>query len=319
MLKVLYLPLGSQPTTSAAFRNSGVDLAEFDFYTSYNKVGREETARIFLEHVAQIKPDLAHMQLQFEGMIDPDVLVKAKELSPNTIFTNWSGDIYKTVVQYFVDVSKVIDYSFLSNTGQIPLYLAAGGKNIIYWQIGYPQQMFKPLNKTEFKYKVAFTANNYPDTQYPDAKLRRDIMRSLRMVFGKDAGLFGRNYSHDLGIHHISPSQLNEIYNDSVCVLSVSNFNDISDYFSDRLLYCIGSGRPAIVYRFPGLDKYFKNGKDILVVNNINEIIAAIIKLNNDRELANVIGASGSKRALAEHTLDAKIVELLSIVGLRMA
>jgi spore maturation protein CgeB len=319
MFEVLYLSLGAQPVTVAAFERSGADLSVFDFYTHYNKFGREKTASVFVEMVSELKPDLVHMQLQFEGMIDPEPIVKAKIASPNSIFTNWSGDIYKNVVQYFVDISKVVDYSFLSNKGQIPLYTQAGGKNIMYWQIGYDQHThMMPLNKTDFKYKIAFTANCYPDDLYPDAKLRKMIMEKLRYVFGDGAGLFGRNYNPSLGIHHISPAQLNDVYNDSACVLSVSNFNDVEDYFSDRLLYCIGSGRPTIVYRFPGLEKYFENGKEILVANDIDEIIHHINVLDKDKELAKTIGTNGLARALAKHTFDVRIAELISIVGLSL-
>lgn len=317
MLKVLYLSLGDQKYTAEAFRRAGIDLTVFDFWSCHNTLGRSETARIFLEHVTQIKPDLVHMQLQFNDCIDPETIVKAREASPKTIFTNWSGDICKMPVPYFVNISNVVDYSFLSNRGQIPAYLAAGGKNILYWQIGYDQyNHIMPLNKTNFQYKVVFTANYYPDSLYPDAKLRSDIMGVLRGSFGDKAGLFGKGYSPALKIYPVPPSRLSEIYNDSVCVLSVSNFNDVEDYFSDRLLYCIGSGRPTIAYRFPGIEKYFENGKDVLVASNINDIIGLVNRLNNDYELANAVGNNGSRRCLAEHTFDVRVSELLSIIGL---
>jgi spore maturation protein CgeB len=318
-MKILYLPIGNQTGTISAFKNSEVDLTVFDFYTYFYKNGRQALADNFLSMIGQIKPDLVHMQLQFEGLISPDVIIAAKVLVPHAIFTNWSGDIYKTVVPYFVDISKVVDYSFLSNRGQIQLYLDAGGKNIFYWQIGYDPTQYMNLGQTDFKYKITFTANNYPDDLYPDARLRRDVMVSLRSVFGDKAGLFGKNYPYNLNIKHSDPdgiSRLNNIYNDSLCVLSVSNFNDVEDYFSDRLLYCIASGRPTIVYRFPGIEKYFENGKEILVANNISDIIKFVSLLDNDKELANTIGNNGSKRVV-EHTYDARIKELYSFVGLR--
>lgn len=315
-MKVLYLALGSQPCTSLAFKKMGIELFEFDFYTYYHKFNREKTAKEFLDKVSQIQPHWVHMQLQFEGMIDPDVVAMARNICPQAIFTNWSGDICKNVVQYFVDISKIVNYSFLSNTGQIPLYIDAGGQNIRYWQIGYNPDKFKPLHKQQFKYQVAFTANCYPDSQYPDAKLRKDIAIILRKKFGNKAGLFGRNYPSGLNVGWIAPSKLNDVYNDSVCVLSVSNFNDVEDYFSDRLLYCIASGRPTIVYRFPGLEKYFDDNKDIMVAHNINEIISHINKLNQNLELANVIGNNGGTRAL-EHTFEIRIQEMLEIIGLQ--
>lgn len=309
MLTVLYLPIGSQSGTVDAFQKTGVKLHVFDFLAS-----KASANSIFLQKVEQYKPDLVHMQLQMTKAIHPDTIVQAKKICPNTIFTNWSGDIRKQADSYFVSISKVVDYSLLSSVGQIELYSRAGAKNPVYWQIGFDPKLYFPKNQNTFKYDVSFAANAHPDGLFPDASLRKQIVRSLKEEFGNRAGVFGG--AHGFGIQTIDIKNVNNVYSDSICVLSVSNFNDVPHYFSDRLLMCVASGRPTIAYRFPGIDSYFAENGDVLVARSINEVISLVKKCKADIAFANEIGRNGGIKARAEHTFESRIWELLGLTNL---
>ena len=316
MLKVLYLPLGDQPGMVRAFQAIGADLTVFNFMAEHSAMGKAHVENKLVELVSKLQPDICHMQLQMTNSIDPAAILRAKEASPGTIFTNWSGDIRKSPDRYFVSTSRAVDFSLISNVGQIDLYKGAGGANICYWQIGYDPVRVKPLNKTNFKWKVAFAANAHQDNIFPDARLRKTIMQTLRERFGNDAGLFGGGHAANLRISSCSQQQVNDVYNNSLTVVSVSNFNDVSHYFSDRLLDCVGSGRPTIAYRFPGIDSYFADRGDILVANSVEEIVELVNYCASNVEYANKVGRNGSIKALAEHTFTSRVLELVSMVGL---
>jgi glycosyltransferase involved in cell wall biosynthesis len=314
MLKVLYLPLGEQPGTSDAFRNAGVELDVFNFWGMWENT--RNVSKIydeFLARVKKIQPNLIHMQLQFTGIFNEEVLREAKKIAPHAIITNWTGDVRATAQPEFVKLSHAVDYSLISSIGQLDMYKAAGCKNVRYWQIGYDPKVNYPLNKESFKYDVVFLANNY-GTTFPDGKIREEAARVIRSHFSERAGVFGSG--HVPPVPALDPSRANETYNDSMCTLSISHFNNISHYFSDRLLGCLASGRPTISWYFPGIESYFVEGKEILVVRNTQDIVNAINYCKANPEAAKQIGINGAQKALKEHTFTSRIIELLTMTNL---
>lgn len=314
MLKVLYLPIGNQPGTCDGFKNLGVDLRVYDFLTASQHNSKPNVNNKFLNHVKEFKPDLIHMQLQMTDVISNQTLVQARRIVPNAVITNWTGDIRKEPSKSFIETSKYVNYSLLSHVGQLQAYKNAGCNNARYWQIGYDPKNFKPTKFNNFKYDITFAGSNY--NIFPDSKLRLNIVRNLKKRYGSRFGLFGNGYPKNLKATFMPIEKINETYNDSLCVLSVSNFNDISHYFSDRLLMCLASGRPTIMYRFPKYQSYFGHLNDILVANSIDEIISMVEFCKRDLNEANRIGKNGHLKINAEHSFTSRIIELLTFTGL---
>jgi glycosyltransferase involved in cell wall biosynthesis len=107
------------------------------------------------------------------------------------------------------------------------------------------------------------------------------------------------------------------IYHDSVCNLSISHYNDLDHYFSDRLLMCMAAGRPVIAYRFPKWESYFTNNCDLVIVNSIDEIAEKVRWLKENPDIADYIGAQGANKVRAEHTYYTMIKKLISMVGVK--
>jgi spore maturation protein CgeB len=249
-------------------------------------------------------------------IITNDSLQKARQIVPSAIFTNWTGDIRKGTSAEFLQKSAFVDYSLLSSVGQIAEYAKAGCKNPKYWQIGYDPKIGFPTWNKQFKYDVVFTGNAYPGNLFPDAKLRLQIAQTLKSKYGDRCGIFGSGYPGNLKTRTVAFNQANAVYNDSICVLSVSNFNDVMHYFSDRLLMCVASGRPTITYRFPGVESYFTDMSDVLVAQNTNHIIELVEFCKNNPDKATNIGINGYHRVYSEHTFTSRIVELLTFTKL---
>lgn len=317
-MKVLYLPLGDQQSVVKAFQNTGVELRVFDFlgiFQNYLNQGMsngssdQRMSNQFVDVVREFKPDLIHMQLQMTGLMTSEALIEAKNIVPNVVITNWTGDIRQHTSESFIKTSKYVDFSLMSNTGQIELYKNAGCKNPTYWQIGFDDKNHFPKFINSFKYDVSFIANNYND--FPDSNLRSSAANKIKNEFGDRAGIFGSGFPGG----PVSFGCINDIYNDSLCVLSISNFNDVSHYFSDRLPVCLATGRPVICYRFPGLDSYLQDGRDVVVVNSIDEIIDNVKYFKENVDKANIIGKNGYMKAISEHSFTSRILELYSIAG----
>lgn len=312
IMKVLYLQLGDQPGTRQAFLDLGMQMLAFDFTTSASSIGVEKTNQEFLGHVRNFKPDWIHAQLQMTDVISDASIIEARNICPGVVITDWSGDIRSNLPLQLIQKSRVVDRVLVSNVGQLELYKKAGCNNVTYWQIGYDPQVMYPKFESNFLYDVVFTANHY--NQFPDSTLRKNIALMLCEKYGARAGVFGSG--HGRNIRSIGLNEVNDVNNKSICVLSVSNFNDVSHYFSDRLLHSLASGRPTIIYRFPGVESYFADRGDCFIAYSPEDIINIIdfCKANIDR--ANSVGRNGYLKVLAEHTFKSRIVELVHLLGI---
>ena len=216
-----------------------------------------------------------------------------------------------------IRTSHSCDYSFLCGTGQIEMHKAAGGKNIKYWQVAMDPKFNYPKNQTEFKYDISFLASIHPPQLFPENPIRITIAQLLRNNFGDRAGLFGDGFPPHLKISGVPTTAGNDIYNNSVCTLAISNNNNIANYFSDRLLHALSTGRPCLCWNYPEYENYFANGSEIIIVKSIPEIIEWVNYFKANPEYASEIGRNGAMRVKAEHTFSSRVMELLDITGLK--
>lgn len=314
MLRVLYLPLGNQIGMIDAWKNVGVELNVYDFYTAWeHSRNKHAVSQEFIKRVREFQPDLIFMQLQFTGLIDPGIIMEARRIVPNVIIANWTGDVRAHAIPEFVQTARVVDYPLISSTGQLELYVNSGASNVKYWQVGYDPKACYPKHNTDFKYDISFLANNYGPT-FPDGNLRYGAANHLKNSFGARFGLFGSGYHPPAP--SCDPSQANEIYNQSICTLSISHFNNLSHYFSDRLLSCLASGRPTICWYFPGCESYFVDGQEIFMVKSNKEILDVVQYCKSNPDIANQIGINGYQRVVREHTFTSRIIEFLHMSNL---
>ncbi len=323
MIKVLYLPLNTTEITQTgmydAFKSAGTDLHIFDYHKDELKKYRNHQAvsEALVQRALEVKPDLLHMQLQFTNIISPGSIAQIKKRLPNTIITNWTGDVRKYVPRYFVSVGEFVDYNLISSTGQIPLFKAAGCKNVKYWQIGYNPKLYHPVTNSGFSHDVVFIGN-YFGSMFPGSAERQSVLVALKNSFGRRFSLVGCGWGGNFGrIKPVRQNRVNSVYSNSFCALSVSNFNNIADYFSDRFLMCLASGRPTIAYVFPNINKYVTDGESALFASTPQQFVQKVKWCLNNRMEANRIGVKGAQVAVSKHTYHCRVVELLKLVGLR--
>lgn len=325
MLKVLFAPLNYGMVVQSgiydAFREAGAQLEVFDYFYVHEQKHKDlsETRKEFLAKCLSFRPDLIHLQIQHTAILDGNIIGEVKRHLPNTIISNWTGDVRNYIPPTFMDIARFADFNLISSTGQIEKFEKAIGKKVHYWQIGYNPKLYYPASgKGRFEYDVVFIANDNKLENYPGQKDRFQICQMLRETFGDRFGLFGNNWPSVLKPQkEVQQSSVSQIYHRSICTLSISHYNDLQHYFSDRLLMCLASGRPTICFRFPHWESYFTNNCDLVIANSIEEIPAKIKWLKQNPEIAEYIGESGAAKVFAEHTYLSRIVELFDIVGLK--
>lgn len=321
-MKVLYLPLNTpdfkQTGMLDAFNSFGVDLKEFDYNMMFiNKIPKEKISNNFINIVEEFKPDLIHCQLQFSDIINLDCFNKIKKINKNIIISNWSGDIRNIVPSQYIKTSQYIDYNLISSSGQLDLYSSKCNKKIYYWQIGYDPKIYFPKHKNTFKSKSIFIGNNWNTSNFPGQKERVSALKNISNKFKNSFHIYGSGWSNEglTSLGSLKLIDLNDYYNNSLSCISINNFNNISHYFSDRLLLTIASGRPTIALNFPGIKDYFIDNEEILIAKNPKEFADKISWILNNPEKAEAIGCNGHKKVLHEHTYKSRVLELFKLMG----
>ena len=324
--RVMYLPLNYgdvvQHGVYDAFREAGAHLDVFDFFWEYENCRRRknEVRKKLLQKVKSFKPNLLHMQIQHTSVIDGKTIRKIKAMFPRCIVTNWTGDVRNHVPKTYIDVAQYADYNLISSTGQIDMFRQHIKKPVHYWQIGVDPKLYHPeLNRRrQFEYDVTFIANNNTKEGYPGREAREKACALLRQHFGNRFCLYGNGWPKRLGSKgSLDQKVVAQAYHNSFCLLSVSHYNKLNHYFSDRLLMCLASGRPTISLHFPKWQSYFANNCDLVIAPTVQDIPNRVRWLKENPHMAEYIGRSGAEKVMAEHTYLSRVNELFDLVGLK--
>ena len=324
-MKVMFLPLNygdvRQNGVSDAFRAAGCNLKEFDYFKEHSANRNLKVVRAKLvTRVNDFKPDLLHVQIQHTNIIDHNTISLIKSQHPRLIVSNWTGDVRNYIPPTYKNIAKVADYNLISSTGQLPMFRKAIGNNVHYWQIGYDPKLYFPEAKERprFDADCIFIGHHNKREKYPGAATRINACSLLRREFGSRFKLFGANWPNELASSgSVDQKTVSSKYYSSLCSISISHYNDLSHYFSDRLLMALASGRPVISLRFPGWESYFTHMSDLIIVDDINQIPSMVRWCQKNPEHAAFIGKSGAAKVAAEHTYFNRVIELLEILKLR--
>jgi spore maturation protein CgeB len=308
-----------------AFTLNGFELYSFNFAGKWDpkQYDRYKPAieQKFLEACNNIKPDWVFMVLD-RAMISTNVILSAKKMLPNAIFTNWTGDVRKGLKPGVAEVGKVVDIMLIVSTGQIELYKSHGLKHVEFLQTGVNVQKFFRMPESgrerlrkELNHDIVFCANNHGS--YPGAALRNKVASKLCKLFGQRFAIYGRNWPKcKISFRKSIPyNEQNRVYNGSKIVNSVNNFNDVDMYFSARQLNGMASGTLTLSAYIPGLETYFDNKRDLVWFKSADECVELAKYYLEHEEEAKQIGINGSKKVLEHHTKFARIKEMSERLG----
>lgn len=322
-MKILFLPLNWGNIVQAgwydAFREAGVRLEIFDYMTEYEQIRKrvKPVRDKFVKLAKAYQPDVIFMQIQHTTIIDATSLHSVKRAVPNCKIINWTGDVRTVVPQTFLRLANLSDLNLISSTGQLDMFKRSVTKPVKYLQIGYDPKLYyvEEGDRKTFDWDVTFVAHYNARENYPGRAEREQTARLLLANFGEKFCLFGGGWHRrHKSKGSIDQKSLTSLYHSSLCSVSVSHFNDLNHYFSDRLLLCMASGRPVISYRFPKWESYFTDKCDLLIADSIDDIPRLVRWVKENPERANLIGKSGAAKVLAEHTYLSRVQELLDMI-----
>ena len=324
--KVFFVPVNTLMTDFYdAFTLNGFELYSLNFAGNWNPKKYEQyrgyVEEIFLQTCRDVRPDWIYL-LMDRPMISVKSIKEAKNLLPNSIFTNWTGDVRAVPKPGVIEIGKVIDITLIVSTGQIDLLKKHGLRRVEFLQTGVNVQKFCRFSEekrdrlyNKLGHDIVFCANNH--TCYPGATLRNKVVSRLCHEFGNKFAVYGKRWEK-YGSSARAPipyNDQNRVYNGSKIVISINNFNNIDMYFSARQLNGMAAGTLTLSAYIPGLEKYFKNKQDLVWFKHADECINLAKYYLEHNEEAREIGINGSQKVLAYHNKQARIKEISERLG----
>jgi hypothetical protein len=217
-----------------------------------------------------------------------------------------SNDKFYQTIGHFFATDKLMADWFNENTKVKGHFLPAG----VYNEECY---IDKSYNKDEFDYDVIFVGSKGYHPEYP---YRPQLIDFLRETYGDRFLHVGGD--GDTGT--VRGAKLNKIYARSkIAIGDTLNINFKYPYYSsDRLFESTGRGGFTIYPNIFGLDKYFKDKKEIVFyehgnLEDLKNKIDYYLEHDNERE---AIRMAGHERAKTDHTYLNRWKTILEELGL---
>lgn len=270
-----------------------------------------------LVHLEGWVPDLVFMQLQNTNIIQADAIEELKRMLPRCVLAHWMGDLRPEVSDYLSSICKVTHLSYIAAAGQQNLFMQAGAREVHYLNIGLDWHEDVMANRNyvpPFRVPDVVMCGNYYGAIFPGTPQREGAIRAL-MAEGIDVGVVGNGWPADcnrIGECHVK-EQMGVWTRAKVC-LSISNFNEIPRYWSDRLLIALCSGTPVVTYYVPEMEFEFQHGVHCLYFHNNQELIYQVKAVLKEPGMGKRIGEDGRAEVLRNHTWFSRVFQILSHV-----
>jgi len=217
--------------------------------------------------------------------------------------TNSNLPSKQPVIDHLQELGDILDYMFLSNTGQITAYKKSYNVHNVYYmpQACTPAYMHRvPAHEVD---DVSFAGSLGKNVFFRErTKLLNNLCRSYKVCIRNEV----RNY-------------IAEFYSGSKIVLGADVIGGSSEfqpylYTSNRLFVALGCGACYICQWFPGIEKLAENHKDLVWFKTEKELFRLIDYYLKHDEERQMIRKNAQQLAHTRHTYACRIQNMLDIV-----
>lgn len=291
------------------------NVKDFD-YLQEQRDGKSilETNERFVIAARQFNPTWIWLQVQETDVLKADTLAKVKAILPHCVITSWMGDCRTTVSPYLASICKQVHLKLISSVGQMGMFMASGAKDVRYLQIGLDWQedvMGNPPWTPPFRVPDVVFCGTYYANKYPGTVDRVNGVMALKNA-GIDIGIVGNGWPGGYPVvGTCGVKQQHHVWKRCKVALNINHFQQIQNYYSDRMIIAMASGTPLVCHYVPGLESEFENGKHCLWYHDEAELVRHVRKLLSDPALSRRIGQAGREEVIKNHTWEARIKDVL--------
>lgn len=309
----------------------------FPFDEIIQKFGRDKMNAKLSEAVEENKPDLCFFFL-FRDEIKKEIIKKITE-SKKIITFNWFTDDHWRFDNFSKYYASCFHWISTTDSQAKEKYHKIGYKNVIKTQWACNHFLYRPFDLPKI-YDVSFIGQPHGN--------RKKIIEKIKKA-GINIECWGRGWPNG----RISQEEMIRIFSQSKINLNLTKSSGAISWktplkvflykkkekiklafpnqWLDNLKSILGKTREQIKgrnFEVPGcrcflltgdadnLKDYYKDGKNIVIYKNTNDMIDKIryyLKHNKERE---AIALSGYKQTLKEHTYEKRFNEIFKIIGL---
>jgi spore maturation protein CgeB len=254
---VLDIKRSTNVSMARAFMNFGVNVLPINYRTIISQYGLLTFEKLVLDTIKKHKPHLV-IFCKCNG-VNPNLIKECTKLAKTWL---WNPDPYQTVDQSPEVIEHMKNCTFCSHTG--------GGVNEYYTKrynlsnsfhifCGLDVVQYKPtVPVDEYKADISFIGNETPE---------RNRFKEVIESTGIDVKFYGQGY-----IKPVYGEEFSQVCSSSQMMLSLNTYNNIPDYFSNRLLRYMGCGACVLHYDPTGtINKYFTD-EEIIAFKNEDDL-----------------------------------------------
>ncbi len=268
--------------------------------------------------------------IKHSGVGAADALLESQVLdcrSARTRVAFWDVDAPATLARIDAEVNDpfraaIPEYDFVFTYGGGPeiveRYAGAGARNCcaIYNALD-PDTHHRVPADPQLQCDLALVANRLPDRESRIAEFffrAAELAPEMRFILGGE-GWSGKSLPVNVRwIGHVPTADHNRVNSSARVVLNVNRESMASAGFSPptRIFEAAGAGACVITDAWPGVEKFFTPGSEILVARNAEEVVRLLRGTSPAR--AAQIGSAMHARAMRKHLYEQRARQVLEIL-----
>lgn len=306
-MKIVCVGLGRQDDMVRSLNTIGEVVAYIDCTKMKPIVFNQE---LMIIHKRE-SPHLYFFQIQHPGILSPSV---AEYLTQTAVTINWTGDVRQPLPDWYIYLAPFIDMTLFTNMVDV-VKMNRLNLRADYMQIGFPQYIFKKLDRNKIHDIVFMGANN---GAYPLSDFRVRMVKMLKEKYQSDFLLCGNGWGDMYrGVRNVGQQEENELYNCSKIAINLSHFN-YENYSSDRLWRIMGSGAMCLSHHYEGIEDEFVVGQHLDTWKTLEQLEAKISYYLEDSKKREEIAEAGYKFVHENCTWENRIMKVQEIYNERI-
>jgi len=282
-----------------AFQKFGYKVIPVNYRSIIKKYGMQFFETLLIKTSIYYKPEL--ILYSKTNIINPNLIIECNKYSKSFY---WFMDPVETAkrIKYITDYAKNATYSSCTSVDMTNWFKELGVSPCYHILEGFDYDVLKPTEVfEEYKADISFIGTRTPE---------RDMYKKRLEAAEYKVKFYGPDYSGSF----VTGKEFAKICSSSKFMLSLNTYNNIPNYFSDRLILFTGCG--ACTFHLDStrtLNNYYQDGKEIMYFSDIDELI---IKLKNiDDNKACEVAFKGRERTLRDYTWDVAIQKIINVIS----
>lgn len=295
---VLDVASSTNVSMAKAFMRLGLNVIPVNYRTIIQEYGYPKFEELLIHTVKKYSPVLT-IFCKCNG-INSDIILECNKYTRTWL---WNMDPIQTIKRCPEVIQHAKNANFSSCTG--------GGTTDYFRRSGVSvcSTIFDGLDFDS--YLPRFPVAKYKsDVSFIGGKTReRDELKKVLEDIC-DVKFYGQGY-----LPPVYNEEFSDVCSSSKFMLSLNTYNNIPDYFSNRLLRYMGCGSCVLHYDpTKTINKYFEQNVHLLAFSDV-QMLAYYVK-NIDDETAGKIALNGRDKILNEYTWKHTAVNILKVAGL---